>query len=144
LNYAILPELEIFSLEDRTFSSPLMNIKFKGKPRRNHIAELVGSQILIHGGFDEDDKILGDACLLNLEQLKWVEILIDNNTKTPYLAGHTSCLVIPNEIKFSSRLNLYKNFTDKAPRWKDGVIINDNRLERKEYMYSEDLQQGVF
>jgi len=127
LNYAILSDLEIFSLEDKTFTSPVMNLKFKCKPRRNHIAELVGSQIIFHGGFDEDDQILGDVSLLNLEQLKWVEIYLDNNTKTPNLAGHTSCLVIPSEIKFSSKLNLYKYPTDKAPRMKDGVNIHDNR-----------------
>lgn len=104
-----------------------MNLKYKCKLRRNHCAELIGSQILFHGGYDENDEILGDIALLNLEPLKWLEIINDNNTKAPNLAGHSSCLVIPSEIKYNSKLSIYKYPTDKVLRMKDKVFLIDFR-----------------
>ena len=62
--------LEVFSISDGTFSIPSEG-KLIPEDRRNHIAELLGNQILIFGGISNTNEILNNAYLLNLNPLKW-------------------------------------------------------------------------
>lgn len=141
-NFAVLSDLEIFNLEERTFRTPVIISKVICKPRRNHIAELIGHQIFVHGGFNEDNVVLGDCYLLNLQALRWVNLIINEDTPTPYLAGHTSCLVLPNDIKFSPRLNIYKLPEERIKKANIVKVIRiykilSFRLKRKEFIFSE-------
>ena len=142
-NFSVLSDLEIYNLEEKSFRSPLILSKVTCKPRRNHIAELIGHQILIHGGFNEDNIVLGDCYLLNLQALKWVSVIINEDTPTPFLAGHTSCLVLPNDIKYSARLNIYKLPEERVKKTSNVkvirifLIILSFRLKRKEFIFSE-------
>ena len=60
--------------------------------RRNHIAELMGSQMIIHGGISDNNEILNDIFLLNFNPIKWNVVSINPYTPGPKLYG--SCLII--------------------------------------------------
>jgi len=79
--------------------------------RRNHIAESVGNFMFIHGGIDDNGKILNDSWLLDYQTLKWqrTEIKIPITTKLPALANHASCLVVSSEIRTNSNFHIYKS-----------------------------------
>jgi hypothetical protein len=115
-NYSVLSDLEIYSIDEKVFRSPLMSLKNKCKPRRNHIAELVGHQIFFHGGFNEDNIVQSDSYLLSLDPLKWNEVIVNESTSSPSLAGHSSCLVLSNEVKNSPKMNIYKLPEERTKR----------------------------
>ena len=98
--------LEVFSLSDNLFSNPYAG-KLNPEPRRNHIAELLGGQMLIYGGITNSNEILNDCYLLNLNPLKWVPATINRFTPGPKVYGHSSSVVIPNEILNSHKFSIY-------------------------------------
>ena len=81
------------------------------EPRKNHIAELVGNQMLIHGGINENNQVVGDCYYLNLSQLKWGACPIIRTTPSPRLYGHSSVLVLPKEYYASNKLSIF-NYPD--------------------------------
>jgi hypothetical protein len=103
---SLLTSLEIFSFHDKSF----VVSESKGGPckRKNHIAELIGNTMLIHGGLDEEDQILDDCFILNLLTLKWFIPVINLNTPHPKVYGHSSCLVVPNSVITNSAFSVYK------------------------------------
>ena len=103
---SILAGLEIISLNEKSFI--LSNAKSSPCKRKNHIAELIGNSMFIHGGLDEDNQILDDCHLLNLQQMKWSLPKINSNIPTPKLFGHSSCLVVPYHIINNSAFNIYR------------------------------------
>ena len=98
--------LEIFSLSDNQFSTPSLG-KLMPEPRRNHIAELLGNQILIHGGITNSNEVLNDCFVLNLNPLKWLTCNINRYTPGPYLYGHSSCVVIPQYLLKNHKFSIY-------------------------------------
>lgn len=112
---SLMAEIDIFNLgkiklniEDKHWTSPLLISKNYLKLRRNHIAELVNNQVFVHGGFDEDDNIISDSHLLTLmPNIKWSKVSLLSKTITPALAGHTSCLVIPSDLKSNPKFSVY-------------------------------------
>jgi len=98
--------LEVFSLSDNLFSNPSAG-KLNPEPRRNHIAELLGGQMLIYGGISNSNEILNDCYLLNLNPLKWVPATINRFTPGPKVYGHSSSVVIPKEILNSHKFSIY-------------------------------------
>jgi hypothetical protein len=107
-NFYVMPDLEIFNLEDRTWSCPVLYTKSTLKMRRNHIAKAIGQHMLIHGGISEEEEYLGDVYLLQFSPLKWVSVNLNTETEIPTLAWHACCLVLPSEQMFSPKLNIYK------------------------------------
>ena len=107
-NYQYLADLDIFDVNENTWSQPSFNSKTFLPLRRNHAAELVGHQIIIHGGMTEDSQILGDCHVLSLSPYKWNYATISDLTPSPVLAGHACALVIPAEFRYNARMNLYK------------------------------------
>ena len=90
-NSNILAKLDIFDLSTNSWSTNNYNY-FLFKIRRNHIACLIGSQMLIHGGVDENDEILDDSYLLNLtNNLIWSKTSIMPILIPPKLAYHSCC-----------------------------------------------------
>ena len=108
-NSFVSPGLEIFSLNDKSFISHDPEGGIIPEPRKNHIAELVGNQMLIHGGIRENNQVLGDCYYLNLSlsQLKWGVCPNVSSTPSPRLYGHTSALVLPKEYYISNKLNIF-------------------------------------
>ena len=103
---SMLVGLEIYSINENTFISS--NIKGGPNKRRNHIAEVIGNVMLIHGGIGEDDDILDDCYLLNLQQIKWISPSLVPYGPSPKVFGHSSCLVIPYSILNNSKFNIYR------------------------------------
>ena len=111
-NFSYFGDLEIFNFEDNTWTTPSINSKLAVRPRRNHSTEIVGNQLLVYGGFSDDNIVLNDCYTLNLTlPYKWSKVIIDNfddTITTPFLAGHTSCLVFPAEIQNNPKFSLQK------------------------------------
>ena len=121
-NYSIISDIEIYYIDELMFHTPIIPNKVKCKPRKNHIAELIGYQILIHGGFNEDNSVLGTSYLLNLDYIRWSCLDLKDEIYSPFFAGHASCLVLPYDIKQNSRLNIYK-FEERKKRSTDKVSV---------------------
>ena len=98
--------LEVFSFSDNQFTTPSVG-KLVPEPRRNHIAELLGNQILIHGGITHSNEVLNDCFILNLNPLKWLTCNINRFTPGPNLYGHTSCVCIPQYILKNHKFSIY-------------------------------------
>lgn len=108
-NYPYIPDLEVFSLDDRTWANPVLYTKSILKVRRNHVAKIIGHQMLIHGGISEDDEYLNDCYLLSFSPLKWLSVSINTDDEpSPTLAWHTCCLVLPSDQMYSAKLSIYK------------------------------------
>ena len=109
----VSPGLEIFSLNDKCYLNHDQEGGIMPELRKNHIAELIGNQMLIHGGINENNQVLGDCCYLNLNlnQLKWGACQIHKSSPGPRLYGHTSALVLPKEYYTSNKLSIF-NYPD--------------------------------
>ena len=105
----VSPGLEIFSLNDKCFINHEAETGIIPEPRKNHIAELIGNQMLIHGGISENNQVLGDCFFLNLNlsQLKWGACPMYKNIQGPRLYGHTSVLVLPKEYYTSNKISIF-------------------------------------
>ena len=108
LNSNFLAKLEIFDFNTNSWMTNNYNY-YLFKLRRNHIACLIGNQMLIHGGVDEDGEILDDSYLLNLNNnLIWSKTSIMPILIPPKLAYHSCCLVITSDILYSNKFNIYR------------------------------------
>ena len=105
-NSSVLNGLEVFSFHNNSYSN---NVVSGDNPenRRNHIAAFIGAQMFIHGGINENGKVLNDSYLLNINQLKWNKCIIDKNCYWPKLYGHACSLVIPLSCLFNPKFNIY-------------------------------------
>jgi hypothetical protein len=89
-------DIIIFSLFDNKIYLEKCFNKLGLKWRRNHIGHALNSQMIIHGGIDENNSILGDTFILDLETLRWNEIHIkeDSHSKSFPVCNHSSVLVV--------------------------------------------------
>ena len=106
LNLSNCCGLEIFSINEGIFSSPTVG-KISPEPRKNHIAELLNNQILIHGGINDENKILSDCYILTLNPLRWNLASINKYAPAPKLYGHTSCVAIPHTLLLHHKFSIY-------------------------------------
>ena len=125
-NRDVLAGLEIYDFTEKSFSVPQDIID--PKLRRNHIACLIGGQILFHGGVDSDNEILNDILILNLNPLKWMNPIINNFLPMPKVYGHASCLVIPTNILIHYKFNIYR-YPDEERSNNDKN--NNNKLKER-------------
>ena len=101
-------KLDIYNFETNTWSTGNNNSLFFNL-RRNHISCLIGPQMFVHGGIDENDQFLDDSYLLNLNSgLNWNKTSIMPISIPPKLAYHSCCLVAKKEILSSSKFTIYK------------------------------------
>jgi hypothetical protein len=107
-NYTYNADLEYFNMDEKTWITPIINTANMLKLRKNHVAEIIGRQMVVHGGQTEQNEFLGDTHLLNLSPLKWITCSISDQHPGPVLSGHGACLVIPADVRYSSKFNIYK------------------------------------
>jgi hypothetical protein len=100
--------LEIFDLIENQWITSSFNSKNSLELRRNHVADLIGQQMIIHGGLNEDNITLSDTYILNLSPLKWSAVSISEFTAPPALSSHGSAVVLPAEIRYNVRTSIYK------------------------------------
>ena len=125
-NSSLTVGFEIYNFFDNTFSTPQI-AKNGVENRRNHIAELLGNQMLIHGGITEEKEILNDTHILNFSPLKWTMASINYLTPGPKLFGHASCTVIPNDVLTNHKFNIYKYPDSEALK----NLMNNSRIKEK-------------
>ena len=127
--------MECLDLKTKEFNKPPMSYRIQPEYRRNHIAELVGSEMVIMGGINENNEILNDVHCLNLNfpngiKERWKEVDIANaaEVETPYLFGHASALAVQGAVARSSKFNLYK-YPDDERIYKLGVLIDKIKIK---------------
>ena len=112
LDNTALGDVDIYNIEHNYWEMNNYNTIIYLKLRRNHVACLIGQQMFIHGGIDEEGQYLDDSFLLSLgNNYKWNKAKINNFKKHfrfPKLAFHSCCLVVPFEIQKHPRFNIYK------------------------------------
>ena len=106
-------DLEYFDIKLKKWIKPEIINKNAVPQRRNHIGELIGNQLVIMGGVDEDDNILNDAYYINLSLIeggkgRWHELSVSPNTPGPYLFGHSSSFVFQNDLLKDNKLSVYQ------------------------------------
>ena len=106
LNTSYMNGLDIFSFQEKKIIyCPIYGEKPEN--RKSHIAIFVGTQMLIHGGINEEGKVLDDTVLLNMHTLTWSNCAINKICQHPKLWGHACCLVIPGQILYNPKFNIY-------------------------------------
>jgi hypothetical protein len=102
-------DIIIFSLFDNKIYLEKCYNKLSLKWRRNHIAQALNNQMIIHGGIDENNSILGDTFLLDLDTLRWHELHVkeDSHSKSFPVCNHSSVLVVLPERR-SSHSNIFR------------------------------------
>ena len=127
--------MECFDLKTKEFNKPAMSYRIQPEYRRNHIAELVGSDLVIMGGINENNEVLNDVHCLNLnfpngikERWKEVDITNTDDVETPFLFGHASALAVQGSVSRSSKFSLYK-YPDDERIYKLGVFIDKIKIK---------------
>lgn len=91
MDYFYVPDLEIFNLEDTTWTLPYCATKSTLKVRKNHIAHNIGPYMIVHGGKSEENEYLSDTHLLHMPTLKWlsppIKIKLENPKETESISG---------------------------------------------------------
>ena len=127
--------LECYDLKTKEFSKPPMSYRIQPEYRRNHIAELVGNDLVIMGGINENNEILNDVHALNLNfpngiKERWKEVDIANtaDVETPFLFGHASALAVQGAVSRCNKFSLYK-YPDDEKIYKLGVFIDKIKIK---------------
>lgn len=90
------------------FHEKISNVPNDVKFRRNHIAEIIGNSMFIHGGIDDkEDKLLNDFWLLDLDRMKWISVEF-KGYQPPPLAYHSSSLVVTSDKRLNTNFHIYK------------------------------------
>ena len=149
-NNVFYPDLEIYDLKDKEWKAPMNYSSNVLKPRKNHIAEVLGNQMIIHGGVDESGNILGDVYSFNFETCKFVPIYLSdfyvlnsgynnnanntylnnvNNSNSPERAWHSSAMVAPYDLKFNNKNFLYNYENHKRKyNYQPGLYIFGGKI----------------
>ena len=133
LNRDYLDYVIVYNIETNRFNYELGQNKKDVKMRRNHICELINSQMVIHGGIEEDLTILNDMFYLDLINLRWIKIEVSG--EKPYLAYHSSALVLSTEKRLNSNTNIYKFHESLQSNQKKVLKSNKIRLNLKEFSF---------
>ena len=105
--------MEYYDIKLNKWFRPLIGDETGYPPlRRNHIGEILGNQLIIHGGIDEYGDILNDVFFININNIesnkeRWTSLMISSIIPGPYVYGHSSALVLESEIIKSSKANVY-------------------------------------
>ena len=144
-NSGIYCGLEVFNFSNLCWSTPYLSAKNSPRLRRNHICELIGNYMVIHGGITENNEILNDVYLLNIYNMnnlniskdkdnennkdndKWNNLIVTSNSKSPYLFGHCATLVIPTKIQNHSKFSIYKFPENTFGYNKNGKLIPNEK-----------------
>ena len=102
---------EVFDLIKKEYYTPLKT-KFHPAFRRNHSCELIGNDLVILLGISKENEVLNDSYVLNIsfphyDNERWEEIRIAKDSEGPNLYGHTSALVLDEEILSNKKSGVY-------------------------------------
>ena len=127
--------IEYYDFKTKEFGKPVMSYRIQPDHRRNHVAELIGNDLVIMGGINENNDILNDVYSLNLnfpngikERWKEVDIVNTMNVDTPFLFGHASALAVQGAVAKCNKFSLYK-YPDDERIYKLGVLIDKIKIK---------------
>lgn len=119
---------ELFDLVKKEWINPIIT-KLHPPFRRNHTAELVGNDLIIMLGINKENEVLNDAHVLNIsfphhQNERWNEVKILKDNIAPKLYGHSSALVLDENIINYKNLGIY-NFPEEQKKntKKNGIYI---------------------
>ena len=155
--------LDVFDLNDKNWYTPIFPLKNSPELRRNHVCELVGNFMLIHGGMSEKNEILNDVFILNLNSNffklnvsvvtweKWLKLSVQNENNSPFLFGHSASLVVPREIIENCEFNVYNypevNFLNKINNKNNNKnkfkLLNEKIRVRGLYVFGGKSKKGI-
>ena len=109
LNNTTLADVDIYNIDNNSWTMPQLNTSIFLTLRRNHVACLVGQQMFIHGGVDELGEYLDDSYLLNLSgNYRWFKASTIAYGPSPKLGYHSCCLVCPIDIQKNPKFSVYR------------------------------------
>ena len=97
--------IDIFDfIKNKNIKPDFLNNNSNFLRRKNFISEKINDSIIIHGGINEKNEISNEICILNSKidnynNKIYLYINKPSFNNSPFLFGHSSCLVLPNEIK---------------------------------------------
>ena len=109
LNNTTLADVDIYNIDNNSWTMAQLNTSIFLKLRRNHVACLVGQQMFVHGGVDEYGEYLDDSYLLNLSgTYRWFKASTIAYGPSPKLGYHSCCLVCPMDIQKNPKFSVYR------------------------------------
>ncbi|KRX05522.1 Galactose oxidase/kelch, beta-propeller [Pseudocohnilembus persalinus] len=110
-----LLDVLLFDLKNFTWNQAQCSHIFL-QQRRNHIAEIVGKNLIVHGGVNMMDRIIEDVWILDLVTFTWSEC----NFEGPQLfaAYHASC---PVYYSIRRNIQLYKQSEYKPSKFSNQI-----------------------
>ena len=144
LSSGIFLGLEILNLNNLTFNIPFIPSRNAPKLRRNHVAEIIGNYMIIQGGISDNNEVLNDCFILNLNNLnnnnninneKWSKCQISNKQKSPFLFGHSACLIIPKDIRNHSKFSIYH-----YPDFYMSILLEKKKDSKKQVLFKDDIK----
>lgn len=105
---SVIANFDLFGIHERRWLNQTVPPKNQPMLRRNHIAQLIGGQMLIHGGLGENGEILGDCALLSFNPLKWNLCSVNPYLPHPCVYGHSSAVVVQADILTNHKFTIYK------------------------------------
>lgn len=117
--------LEVFDLDKKEWFCPTKS-KFHPTYRKNHTCELIGNDLVIMLGISKENEVLNDAHVINiscpyLSNERWEEVFISRDCIRPRLYGHTSALVIDDEILYKKKCSIYHIPNEYKQKSKDKI-----------------------
>ncbi|CAI2386527.1 unnamed protein product [Moneuplotes crassus] len=76
--------------------------------RRNHICEVVGNYMLVHGGLNHKSEVIGDIHAFNFKTQFWQKIKMKKNGPDA-VSHHRSCIVMHPYMLNKNNLDLFKS-----------------------------------
>jgi hypothetical protein len=103
-----LNDVKVFDPADMAFSW-VSSIGEYIPARRNHAACVIGKWMLVHGGVNSEEVMLGDLWLFNLESCKWQSMETDGKAK--FLSNHTMTGIFNMNLDLVGKISFWvKNF----------------------------------
>ena len=102
---------ETFDLIKKEWCTPIKT-KYHPDFRKNHSCELIGNDLVILMGINKENEVLNDVYVLNTsfpkkENERWEEVIMAKDSLGPKLYGHTSSLVLDEEILENKKYGIY-------------------------------------
>ncbi len=97
--------IDIFDfIKNKNIKPDFLNSNSNFLRRKNFISEKINDSIIIHGGINEKNEISNEICILNSKFDNYnnkIYLYLNKPSfiNSPFLFGHSSCLVLPSEIK---------------------------------------------
>ena len=134
----VFSDFDFYDLEKNKFTYKQCYTRDRLQFRYGHISHLINNQIIVHGGINEDGKVLNDTFIISLSPFKTLSAKVSYEYPGPYLYGHCEALAVPKDIATNPRTNIYK-----LPDIQFGKRVNLKLKEKGLYVFGGKDEKGV-